>query len=196
MTFFKGIKFKSLQRKVAKLHKLREQGKASGFKQEIAALFELAGFLDKYQFDKKFSNARTQALEYYRAAASLDDPKAQYIVSQRLFDKARFYESWEQDIYGSAAHQHYAAFYYEDAFKYLKAAEAGGYALAKRFHGLAYINGWGVAKDTERGFQMVIESIDMENAWDNATKIFEELKLNTPEFFNTIMKYKAQNKVY
>lgn len=192
MCLFKVSKLKSLQKKAKKLHQLRDQGKATGFKLEVAALYELAKFLDKYQFHKKFPNAQVQALEYYRAAASLDDIQAQYICSQRLFDLARFYDTWAHDIYGSSAHEKFAPFYYEDAFKYLKQAESGGYALAKRFHGLAYINGWGVIKDTEKGFQMVIDSIDMEKAWERASKIFEELKLNSPEFFNAIMKYKSK----
>lgn len=193
MTFFKRMKLRSLQKKAKKLHQIRDQGKGTGFKAEIAVLFELAEFFDKNRFHKKFPEAETFALEYYRAAASLDDAKAQYILSQRLFDKARFYDNWNQDIYGSSVHQRYAALYYEDAFKYLKESEAGGYALAKRYHGLAYIHAWGVAKDSEKGFQMIIDSIEMEQAWDRATKILEELKLNSPEFFNSIMKHQAKN---
>lgn len=193
MYFLKRMKLKSLEKKVKKLYQIRDQGQGSGFKQLIAALYELAVFFDNYRFYKRFPHAEMQALEYYRAAAALDDAKAQYIVAQRLFEKARFYDEWCQDIFGGTVHKRYAEFYYEDGFKYIKESEAGGYALAKRFHGMAYINGWGVAKDTEKGFQMVIDSIEMEQAWDRASKIFEELKLNSPEFFNAIMKHKAKN---
>ena len=191
--FFKRMKLRFLQKKAKKLHQIREQGQGAGFEREIEALLELATFFDKNRFYKKFPEAETFALEYYRAAASLDDPRAQYTVSQYLFDKARLYDNWRHDIYGSSIHERYASFYYEDAFKYLKESEAGGYALARRFHGLAYIHGWGVVKDTEKGFQMIIASIDMEQAWDRSTKILEELKLNSPEFFNSIIRYKAKN---
>lgn len=195
MSFFKRLKLKSLLKKAKKLHQVRDQGEAGGFKLEIAALKELTHFFDANRFNKKFPDAQLQALEYYRAAAALDDAQAQHQLSQRLFAIARFYDEWEKNIYGSPIHKKYAEFYYEDAFKYLKQAETGGYALAKRFHGLAYINGWGVAKDSEKGFQMVIDSIEMEQAWERASKIFEELKLNSPEFFNAIMKHKAKNNV-
>ncbi|CAM4412357.1 MAG: hypothetical protein LEGION0398_MBIBDBAK_00308 [Legionellaceae bacterium] len=191
MVFFKKIKLAGLLKRVKKLHAMREQGKGTGFQEEIAALIELAQLYDQYKFNKYFPNAETLAIEYYRAAASLDAPKAQYILSQRLFDKAKFYEQWSHNNYGSSIHQKYAFAYYEEAFNYLKESEKSGYALAKRYHGLCYINGWGVDKNLETGFQMIIDSIEMEKAWDKVTKILDELGLNSPEFFNSIMRQKA-----
>ena len=54
------------------------------------------------------------------------------------------------------------------------------------------INGWGLDKNENEGFQLVVNSIDQEKSWDNATKILEEAGLNKPEFFNSIMSAKAK----
>lgn len=190
MNFLQKWRLKSLQKKAKKLHQARDQGKIEP-KQEIAVLYRLAKFYDKRMHDKKVPYARDIALEYYRAAAKLDDREAQYICSQRFFDKAKFWEQWAKDLYGDQIHQQYMRSCYEEAFRYLTVAENAHHVLAKRSHGLAYIHGWGVDVDTEKGFKLVLDSIEMENSWNRATKIIEELKLNSPEFFEALTKYKA-----
>lgn len=194
MFFLKKMKLSRLLKKVRKLHQLRDQGGKVDSKHEIAALKELAKFYDKNPFNKNIPQAETLALEYYRAAAALNDAQAQYICSERFFKLGLFWQAWANDIYGSTIHKEYAQGYFTEAYTYVKAAEEGGYALAKRLHGLAYIHGWGVTPDTSHGFQMVLDSIEMEKAWERATKIIENLKLNSPEFFSALMKYKSSKK--
>lgn len=189
---FQKLKFKSLQRKAKKLHDLREQGANIDVKNEIAAQIELGKFYDNHPFNKNYPHADLYALECYRMAASLGDPEAQYICGKRLFDKARFWENWSTGMYGSGIHKKYASSYYEEAFTYLKEAESHSHPLAKRLQGLAYINGWGVAKNVEVGFKMVVESIEQEGTWDKATQIFQELGLNNPEFFSMLLTYKPK----
>ena len=43
----------------------------------------------------------------------------------------------------------------------------------------------------EKGYRLVLESIDLEQAWGKATQIFDTLKLNLPEFFSALRAYKG-----
>jgi TPR repeat protein len=194
MAFFKRLKLKSLLKKVKKFHDLRDQGANIDIKNEVNALHAVAEFYTDNIYNKAFPNASVLSLEYYRAAASLSDAKAQYITGRLLLDQAKFWEQWANGFYGDALHKQYATDSFAQAFKYLSAAESNGYALASRLHGLAYIHGWGVEKNTNTGFKYVLDSIEMDKAWDKATKILEELNLNTPEFFAALMAYKADKK--
>lgn len=192
---FQKMKLNSLQKKAKKLHDIRESGANVDVKNEIAVQNELGKFYDAHPYDKNYPDAELYALECYRLAANLGDTQAQYICGQRLFDKARFWENWSLGMYGAAIHKTYAARYYEEAFTYLQEAENGGHALAKRLRGLAYINGWGLEKNVDTGFKLIVASIEQEGAWDRATKIFEELGLNKPEFFSMLLTHRPDKKV-
>lgn len=196
MSIFQKMKFNALKKKAFAYYQARqaEEGTDEDIKKEIAVYLELAKFYKKHLFDKNMSKAETFLIESYRAAASLGDVHARYILSEILFEKAKFWESLKESMYSNKVHGKYAKDAYEEAFVYLKAAEEAGHALAKRLHGLAYVNGWGVEKDQERGFQLVVDSIDQEDAWDRATKIFEKIGLNKPEFFTSIMSLKNKSK--
>jgi TPR repeat protein len=187
MNFFSRIKLKSLRKKIVKSHSLREQrGAADDVKREIAAHLALAKFYDQHIFDKNIAKAEILAFESYRAAAALGDAKAQYICGERLLERAKFWDTWSKGMFGAEAHKKYAKDNYEEAFSFIKTAENNGFPMAKRLHGLAYVNGWGMAKDLDKGFQLVIESIDQEGAWDRATQIFQKLGINSPEFFEAL----------
>jgi hypothetical protein len=192
MNFFQKIKLNRLQKKVQKTHDLRErQGGKADAQNEIKAQYELAQFYDKHFFDKKLPHAEVYALDCYRAAASLGDAKAEYICGQRLLEQAKFWDARSRSpIYGNTIHKRYATGFYEEAFAYLRSAEAHGYALAKRLLGMIYINAWGVAKHMDEGYKLILDSIEMEKAWARANKIFEELKLNSPEFFAALQSHK------
>lgn len=191
MNIFQKMKLKGLQKKVQVLYNKRERGDNVDVKFEIKAQLDLAHFYDKHFFDAKLPNAEIYALECYRAAALLGSPEAQYIFGQRQMEKGKFWSQWAAGMYGRAIHKKYAQDCYEEAFNYLEKSEAGGYPLAKRLRGLALINGWGVAKDKDRGFKLIVASIEDEKAWDRAMQIFTDLGLNTPEFFSSIVALKA-----
>jgi len=194
MNFFSKHKLKSLRKKVEKQHEARERrGNNAEVKAEVEAQYALANFYDKHRWDRKLPHAEVYALECYRAAAALGDAKAQYISGQRLLEQAKFWDAWSRSpIYGATIHKKYAANYYEEAFAYLRAAEAANYAYAKRLLGLVYMHGWGVAKNMNEGYKLILDSIDLEKSWDRATKIFEELKLNSPEFFAALQSHKRE----
>jgi|GEM_PF-820234 len=182
-------KLKSLAKKITQMERNRQNNPVSDIlnKKEILMLYEMAKLYDKYQFHKKFPHAKEYALGCYKVAAALNDREAQYIAGERLMEEGKFWDNLKNTFYASKTHARYAEETYKEAFVYLDAAETAGHPLAKRLKGLAYINGWGVEKNNDHGFSLVVESIDQENAWDRATKIFEAIGLNRPEFFSSIM---------
>lgn len=190
MNFLQKQKLNSLRTKIQKLHDLREQGSNLDVAVEIAAYFELAKFYENHQFDKDVPRAEIYVFESYRAAAALGSAQAQYICGQRLFEKAQFWESLSQTNFGQSIHKKYAEDTYAEAFTYLIEAENQGHAIAKRLHGLAYVKGLGLPKDMDKGFLLIVESIDQEKAWDKVTKIFVDLGLNSPEFFSMLVTHR------
>lgn len=191
MNFLQRFKLRSLKKKAEVLFKKRDSG-AGDVKQEIKIHKDLAEFYDKHQFDKKLPYAPQSALEHYRIAAILGSSEAQYIFAKRKLEEGKYWDEWIEGIYGRTIHKTYAKACYEEAFNYLSEAEKNSYPLAKRLHGLAYIHGWGIEKNKDEGFKLIVASIEEENAWDKATQIFEELGLNTPEFFSSIMALKQK----
>ncbi len=187
--FFVRWKLKSLTKKVTAMASFRQHNPVSDsvIAHEIALLYSIAKIYDKYSFHKKLPHAREYALETYRAIAALKDVNAQYIVGMRLLENGKFWDSLQITIYACKAHKKYAADAYAEAFVYLDAAESAGSPLAKRLKGLALINGWGVEKNNDAGFALVVDSIEQEGAWDRTTKILEETGLNKPEFFSSVM---------
>ena len=187
--WFIRLQIKSMTKKASAMHHNRQDNAVSdiAISKELGLLYEIAKIYDRYQFSKKLPHARELALEAYRAAAALNDSNAQYIVGQRLLEQGKFWDSLKSSLYACNAHLKYATDTYTEAFAYLDAAEAAGHPLAKRLKGLAYINGWGLEKNSDKGFALVVDSIGQENAWARATKIFEEIGLNKPEFFSSIM---------
>jgi len=192
MGFFQRRKLKSLQNKVQKTHHLYEQqNSAANLKNLVAAQYDLAKFYEQHFYDRTLPHAEKYALECYRAVAALGEAKAQYICGQRLLDQAKFWDNWSRSpIYGAEIHKKYSKACFEEAMAYLNAADHQDYPYARRLLGLIHINGWGVPLNTDQGFKLVLESIDLEKSWDRATKIFEELKLNSPEFFAALGTYK------
>lgn len=189
MNFLKRMKINSLKKKIKALVTNRENNPVSDsdLKKEIDLYYELAKLYEKLQYKKGFENSDKLAIECYRSAAVLEDVEATYILSDRLMELGKFWDSVTADIFESKVHEKYIRDTYEEAFAYLKSAEEKGSYKAKRLHGLAYINGWGVDTNLEHGFKLVTASIEQEGAWDRATEILKELGLNKPEFMSYIM---------
>lgn len=161
-------------------------------KKEIMLHFELAKLYEKHQYKKKILNAKEWILEAYRAAADLDDAMAQYNVGKILVENGKFWQQMAATPYVCDAHHRYAKMLFEEAFAYLGSAQKQGHALAIRLKGLCLINGWGLEKDEDAGFKLVVDSIEKEGTWDKATQIFQENGLNKPEFFSSIMTMRQQ----
>ncbi len=194
MNVLQKMKLGSLQKKLQKFFELRQQEKASqsDIKKEIELHYELANFYKEHLYDSDVPHAKEYMLESYRTAAILGDLNALYELGKQLLDEAKFWEAMSTSAYGCKVHQKYKSDFYEEALTYLKSAEEQGHALAKRLYGMVLIQGWGTKEDKEKGFQLIVDSIEIEKAWDRATKIFEDLGLNKPEFFSAIMSIKQK----
>ncbi|NKB47695.1 MAG: hypothetical protein GKR77_07910 [Legionellales bacterium] len=183
-------RLKSLNKKVESLLRQRQNNPVSDadIAKEIQLHMAIGHIYDQHRFDKKIPYAERLALESYRAAAALENPQAQYIVGERLMEFGKFWDRMQTSLYGCQAHKKYAEQAYQEAFVYLEACDKQQYPKAKRLQGLAWINGWGVEKDFDKGVAWVVDSIEMEGKWDQLTDILTKIELNTPDFFASIRK--------
>ncbi|MDQ8040003.1 MAG: hypothetical protein REH83_06300 [Rickettsiella sp.] len=193
MNSLQKFKFKRLQKKLHKLHKLYEQdGAETQLKALISAFYSLAEFYKKHRFDKELPNAEFHALECYRVLSSFGDVKAQYLLGEGLLNYGKFWTDLSRNpLYKTNQARVYAKSFFEESRVYLQAADDQDYFLARRLLGMIYIHGWGCTPDLQKGYQLILESIDLEQAWSKATQIFDVLQLNSPEFFASLRAYKG-----
>ncbi len=196
MNPIKKMKLSALKRKVKKNQEKREAGNAVNLEQEVSVLLELARFYEDNAYDRDLPNAIFLAQEAYRQAALLGDKEGQYKAGQLFLERGKFWIELLDSELGCEIQKEYAKHCFDEGFKYLTDAHSNGHALAMRLHGMAYVNGWGVPQDLDRGYRMVVNSIDMENAWHNATKIFETLGLNSTSFFSKLGEIKKERGGY
>lgn len=185
INFFKKKQIQSLIKKAQqfKQARLHTQPAETEIAKENKLYYKLAEIYEKLRYNKDFPRAETYVSESYRSAALLGDANASYLFAKELLEKGKFWQKMNKSVFACKAHEKYATDAYEEAFAYLNEAIKRGHPLAKRLVGLATINGWGVPKNLEQGFEMVVASIEQEGTWDKATQIFEQLGLNRPEFF-------------
>jgi TPR repeat protein len=167
--------------------RVHNQPNEENLKKEIAAYHRLASIYQSLIGKKKYPLAREMLLECYRAASTIDDSAAQYLLAKQLLDEARFRQELQTNgIFSSPSNERQAKVLFEEAHAYLIAAQALGHIEAKRLYGLCFINGWGLEIDKKKGFDLVVESIEQENSWDKVPQIFAAMGLNKPEFFSAL----------
>lgn len=196
MGFFKRLKINRLIKKLQVLKQAREHNQPTdeAVRTEKAMYHQLAAIYKKLHGHKKWPFARERCLACYRAAAMLDDATAQYLLGQALLDEAKMRASLEDShVFASQSNARSMQQLYEEAHAYLSAAAGFQHVEARRLHGLCYINGWGVPEDKERGFKLVVESIEIEQSWDKVPQIFASIGLNKPEFFSALTKMRQGN---
>lgn len=189
MSFFTRFKINRLNKKIKSMQQIRvhNQPNDENLKKEIAAYHRLAAIYQSLIGKKKYPLAREMVLECYRAASTIDDSVAQYLLAKQLLDEARFRQELQTNgIFSSPSNERQAKVLFEEAHAYLIAAQALGHIEAKRLYGLCFINGWGLEVDKKKGFDLVVESIDQENSWDKVPQIFAAMGLNKPEFFSAL----------
>jgi hypothetical protein len=194
MGLFKRFKIKRLTKKLLILKQAREHNQPTdeAIHTEKTGYHQLAGIYMALQGKKKWPFSREKMLACYRAAAMLHDSKAQYLLGKALLDQAKMREELEVgDVFASQSNERAMRQLYEEAHAYLSAAEGLQHVEAKRLHGLCYINAWGVPEDKERGFKLVVESIELEKSWDKVPQIFASIGLNKPEFFSALTKMRG-----
>ncbi|MBA2656517.1 MAG: hypothetical protein H0U70_05965 [Tatlockia sp.] len=160
---------------------------------EIAQYHQLVSLYKSLIGHKNYPFAAEMLKACLRSAADLDDVNAQYLLGSQLLDEAKFREQIQnEELFASTANEQQMKLCYEEALAYLKTAEKLNHVLAKRLHGLCYINGWGVQADKAKGFELVVASIEQENSWDKVPEIFASIGLNKPEFFSALTKHRSK----
>ncbi|CAM2909368.1 hypothetical protein [Legionella worsleiensis] len=189
-------KIKRLSKKIKAMQNNRVNNQPGDeiIKREILCYFELAALLKKMKCSKKFPFSEIMLIECYRKAAELDDSSAHYQLAQMFIDEAKYRQNLDSEgVFDSSANLRRSQQLYEEAHAHLLAAEKLGHIAAKRFRGLCIINGWGVIIDKDKGFELIVESIEQEGSWDKIPQIFASMGLNKPEFFSAIMQRKKES---
>lgn len=195
MIFFTGLTIRSINKKLKAMQHNRQLNQPTDavLAKEIDLYMTLSNIYYLVRHRKKYPFAMLMVKECLRAAANLDYSKAQYELGKMLLEEAKFRDKLEQEkIFANASNKRQAQQLYEEALAYLQSAETLGHILAKRLHGLCYINGWGVPVEKDKGFEMVVASIGQENSWDKVPQIFASIGLNKPEFFSALVKHRGK----
>jgi TPR repeat protein len=190
---FRRFKIKSLTKKLKAMqqHRIHNQPPDEIIRKEVGYYHKLAGIYNSLIGHKSYPFASDMASACLGAAAALDDTEAQYQFGKKLLDEAKFRDQLQQqEVFASPSNKRQMEQLYGEALAYLQTAEKLGHIAAKRLHGLCYINGWGVDVDKDKGFKLIVESIEEENSWDQVPQIFASMGLNKPEFFSALMKHR------
>lgn len=191
MILFKRLKVRNLTKKLNAMQKNRVHNQVSDeiLVKECAMYHQLAKLYGALQGCKKVPFAHEMVWECYRAAANLDDANAQYLLAKHLVEEGKLRQQLQKEgLFASPSNERRYKQLFEEAHAYLSAAETLRHIEAKRLRGLCYINGWGVDIEPEKGFELVVDSIDQENSWDRVPQIFASIGLNKPEFFAALTK--------
>ena len=188
--WIKRFKINKIVKKIKVMQQSRvlNQPSDESVAKEIALYHQLAAIYTSLLGHKKCPFAREMLLAVYRASSTLDDSMAQYLLGKTLLEEGKFRDNLQQEgVFASESNERQMQERYVDAHAYLLAATALNHIQAKRLHGLSYINGWGLPADKNKGFELIVESIEQENSWDRVPQIFKEIGLNKPEFFSALM---------
>ncbi|MBA3537826.1 MAG: hypothetical protein H0T84_14655 [Tatlockia sp.] len=176
------------------LNRIHNQPRDEVLAKEIALYHELGGLYSSLVGHKLHPQAAVMVTACLRSAADLDDANSQYQLGDKFLQEAKFREDLQrEELFASPGNERQMKRLYDEALVYLKNAEKLNHSEAKRLHGLCYINGWGVETDKDKGFELVVESIEQENSWDQVPQIFAEIGLNKPEFFSALMKRRSNH---
>lgn len=193
MCLFKQLKIKRLlkQLKTIQAARLQNQSNPAMIQKEMAAYAKLAEIYEHLKGKKKFPFAREQALACYRAAALLGNATAQYTLGLKLLQEAKLRDTLQQNsLFATDSNALFMTELYKEAHGFLLEAEKQQHINAKRIRGLCYINGWGVDIDKDKGFDLVVASIEQENSWDRVQKIFAQLGINKSSFFSELFQHR------
>ncbi len=192
---FKRFKINRLTKKLKAMQANRTHNQPSDdiLAKEVALYHDLAKLYSSLIGQKQYPFASVLVTACLRSAAALDDTNAQYQLADKFIAEAKLREQLQaEELFASSANERQMKQLYEEALAYLQKAEKLGHIKAKRLHGLCYINGWGVEANKDKGFELVVESIEQENSWDQVPQIFAEIGLNKPEFFSALMKRRTK----
>jgi hypothetical protein len=192
---FKRYKIKRLTKKLKAMqtNRIHNQPRDEVLAKEIALYQELGRLYSSLIGHKQHPQAAVMVTACLRSAADLDDSTSQYQLGDKFLQEAKFRDELQrEELFASPGNERQMKRLYDEALVYLQNAEKLGHSKAKRLHGLCYINGWGVEANKDKGFELVVESIEQENSWEQVPQIFAEIGLNKPEFFSALMKRRSK----
>jgi hypothetical protein len=195
MLWFKNHKIKKFKKKIRALQSARENNPAEedALYKERRLYRDLAGIYQKLRGNKKYPFAELHIISCYRAAASIDDVDAKYWLGERMLEEAKEREAIEKEkLFANNVNERNMKQLYEEAHAWLESAKQFKHILAYRLSGLCYINSWGVDSDKDKGFDMVVHSIELENSWEKVPEIFAKIGLNKPEFFSALTTHRKK----
>ncbi|CDZ79292.1 hypothetical protein BN59_03610 [Legionella massiliensis] len=194
--FFKRRKIKRLTKKIKAMqgNRVHNQPRDEVLAKEIAIYHELGGIYKGLIGHKHYPYAAEMEEACLRAAADLEDSNAQYQLGKQLLEEAKFRDKVQQEVlFANASNERNMNQLYTEAIVFLESAEKLGHIEARRLHGLCHINGWGLPPDKDKGFELVVQSIEQENSWDRVPQIFAAIGLNKPEFFSALMQHRNKS---
>ena len=160
---------------------------------EIVLYMKMAKWYLKLHGKKKCPFAYDSAIACYRAAAALDHAEAQYCICKLKVDEGKFRADLQASgVFDSASNAREMTDAYQEAHAFLSAAVAHKHIQAQRLLGLCYINGWGEPVDKNKGFDLIIASIEQEGSWDRVQKIFTTLNVNNVTFLSELFQRRKQ----
>jgi hypothetical protein len=195
MIFFKRYQIKSIIKKLTAMQhdRLHNQTQDETIAKEHGLYNTLIGIYQSLIGHKHYPFAHLMVIECLRTSAHLDDAVSQYTLAVKLLDEAKLRVQLETDrVFSNPNNQRLIDTLYQEVHALLSTAEKNNHTLAKRLRGVCYINGWGVLSDKAYGFELVVQSIELENSWDNIPQIFATIGLNKPEFFSALVKHRPQ----
>ena len=195
MWSIKQFKINRLMKKINNMQQMRTHNQISDelLKKEVAAYYSLVGIYQTLVGKKKYPFSSEMILECYKAASTINDAQAEYLLAKNLLDEANFRANLQANgVFASDNNEKKMQQLFQEAHAYLLAAEKLNHIQAKRLRGLCYINGWGVDVDKKTGFELVVASIDQENSWDRVPQIFAAIGLNKPEFFSALTQHRGE----
>lgn len=195
MIFPKSFKIKSRVKKIKSMQQYRQHNQPSDevLAKEVALYRSLADIYKSLRKSKKYPFADQMVNECLRAAAEINSAESQYELGKNLLEEAKFRANLETEgVFANPINERYARQMFEESHAWLENAEKLGHILSRRLRGLCYVNGWGVSPDMDKGFELIVASIDQEGSWDRVPQIFESMGLNKPEFFSALGKHRQK----
>ncbi|HBB53508.1 MAG TPA: hypothetical protein DCZ80_06365 [Legionellales bacterium] len=192
--WMKKLKEKRLIKKIKSLVMQRKLNQVSDkqLQEELKLYHELATLYGKLVGKHKaYPYALEMQVSAYRNAATLEDPVAYFWLGQEFLKHAKACEEWQNnEVLASELNQQQKDFYYSQSYRYLELASVTN-TEALRVMGLCHIHGWGVAVDRQKGFSLIVDSINRDNSWDKLPEIFSKIGLNKPEFLSELIRYRT-----
>jgi len=193
--FMKRQRIKRLQKKIKNMQQARFNNTVdeSQLIKERHLYQELAKIYESFIGHRDMPYAQVFQHACYRISADIDDVEAKFWLGRHLLEEAKVRHQLQQEqIFANRINERNMKQQFEEAHAWLQAAQQFNHVESIRLQGLAYINGWGVPVDKDKGFSMVVNSIEIENTWDKIPEIFARIGLNKPEFFSALTSHRKQ----